>query len=83
MPSAKVLEIVDRLALERGEKSNGFYRLTLTTEELMEPLGIKPSVAHHRYVRNAILTYYQVVSTELIGRDDSQGFKLHIKIRSK
>ena len=78
-----LLEIIDRLALERGEKNGHRYSVTVTTAELMSPLGLKPSVPHHRYVKGMVETHYPGTRVEPVGLNGSGGFRLHIKIWSK
>ena len=79
-----VLNTVDNLALERGEKQKGVYHVTVTTGELIEAFGLKPSIPHHRHIKSLVETHYSGTLAELVGRGDgANGFKLHIKIRSK
>jgi len=79
-----VYQTLDRLMLERGEKRNNIYHLTITTNELMEEFGLKPSIPHHRYIKGLIEMHYHGTHAETIGKGDgSQGFRLHIKIWSK
>jgi hypothetical protein len=80
----KVCPLIDSLALEKGDKRKGVYHLEVTTIELMEPLGLKSSAAHHRYIKGLVEMNYKGTTAETIGRGDgSQGFKLHVRIWSK
>lgn len=82
--SKTVLGIIDRLVAERGEKKNGVYRLIITTHELMEAFGLKPSIPHHRYIKGIVEMHYHGTRSETIGKGDgSQGFRLSIKVWSK
>lgn len=82
MAGVKILEIIDKLALEKGEKRAGVYHLTLTTGDLMEPLDIKPSIIHHHHVKTLVSTYYKTIS-EPVDQTGKNGFKLYIKIWSR
>ena len=85
MASQKIVtQVIDQMAVEKGEKRNGVYHLIVTTGELMEPLGLKPSVPHHRYIKGLVEMHYRGTTAETLGKGDgSQGFKLHIRIWSK
>ena len=82
--ATKIRESVDRMAAEKGEKLNGVYRLSITTGELIELFGLKPSIPHHRHFMGVIQMHYPGTTAEALGRGDgAQGFKLHIRIRSR
>ena len=79
-----VLETVDLLALEKGEKRGGYYRVVITTEELLKAFNLKPSLPHHRHIKALVELHYSGTTVEALGYGDgSSGFRLHIKIRSK
>jgi hypothetical protein len=79
-----VLETVDLLALEKGEKKNGYYRVKITTGELLKAFNLKPSTPHHRHIKAVVETHYSGTTAEAMGYGDgSSGFILHIKIWSK
>ncbi len=79
-----VLETIDLLAVGRGEKIGNTYHLMVTTGELIESFGLKPSITHHRYIKGIVGMHYSGTTAEALGRGDgSSGFKLHIRIRSK
>ncbi len=79
-----LLETVDCLVVEKGEKKGNVYHLTITTGELIKAFGLKPSIPHHRHIQGLVKMHYQQTSIEVLGRGDgSEGFKLHIRIWSK
>ncbi len=79
-----ILETIDRLALERGKRQDSIYYLTVTTGELLDAFGLKPSIPHHNHIRGLVQMHYHGTTAEGLGRGDgSGGFKLHIKIWSK
>jgi hypothetical protein len=79
-----ILETVDLLALEKGEKSNGYYRVTVTTGELLKAFNLKPSLPHHRHIKAIVEMQYSGTTAKALGYGDgSSGFILNIKIRSK
>jgi hypothetical protein len=79
-----LLETVDRLLVEKGEKRGNIYHLTITTGELITAFGLKPSTPHHRHIQGLVKMAYPQSSVEVLGRGDgSDGFKLHIKVWSR
>lgn len=80
----QVRETVDRLAVTQGECRDRVYHLDVTTGELIESFGLKPSAPHHRHIKGLVEVHYPGTIAEPVGRGDgSQGFKLHVRIRSK
>lgn len=78
-----LLHIIDKMAVERGEKKGNIYHVTTTTGELMPLVGLKPSASHHRYVKTMVERSYPGTRTEALGYNGAEGFQLHIKIWSK
>ncbi len=75
-------DIIDRLAVEKGIRKKKVYHLEITTGELMEPLGLKPSIPHHRHVKFLVEANYHGTTVESIGINGERGFKLHLRIWS-
>ena len=79
-----LLDTIDRLLATNGEKEGRVYHLTITTGELIELFGLKPSLPHHRHIQGLVKMHYPETSVGTLGRGDgSDGFKLHIRIWSK
>lgn len=78
-----LLDIIDKWALEKGQKKNKLYLLKVTTTEIMLALDLKPSPPQHRYVKTMVETHYPGTKAEALGRNGEIGFILHIKIWSK
>ncbi len=82
--AATIRETVDHMVAEKGKKLNGVYRLAITTGELIELFELQPSIPHHRHFMGIIQMHYPGTTAEALGRGDgAQGFKLHIRIRSR
>jgi hypothetical protein len=77
------VEKIDQLAVAKGEKHGKVYHLTVTTGELIEAFGLKPSLPHHRHIKGLVEMHYYGTTSELVGRGDgADGFRLHLRIRS-
>jgi hypothetical protein len=76
---------VDQLIVEHGTHEQGYWKATLTTEQILARLNLFPAVnrSHHNYTRKVVELHYPGSRFEAIGHNAENGWKCHIKIRSK
>ena len=77
---------IEQLIVEKGVSSpDGFWKATITTEEILNRLNLFPEVnrSHHQYTRKMVELHYQGSRFEAIGSNANGGWTCHLKVRSK
>jgi hypothetical protein len=75
--------LIDKLAVERGERRGKVFHLKISTNELLVLLAMQPNASTHRTVKALVETHYPGTKVEALSYDASGGFRLYIKIWSK
>jgi hypothetical protein len=78
-----LLPLIDKLAVERGERHGKVFHLKISTNELVGLLGMKSNASTHRSIKAFVEMHYPGTKVEPLGFDAAGGFRLHIKIWSK
>ena len=81
MQTLLVMEAINRLAVERGEKRGGFYHATFSCKEVLDQMEAEITQGHLRHVAYIVTKGYP--ESAIDGGSREGGRTLNMKIRSK
>jgi len=83
VPRNTFVEMVDGLLLEKGEQKNKHWCATVTSAEILEALQKHKHNTTHRNAKALVDIHYPGTRFEPIGVNGANGWKFHIRVRTK